>query len=126
MNSPIRLAYPDKGLSPNARLNRYALNDLKQAARQEGFYAAKEASLSLTIGALQMFICIHPPDRRRRDDDNVLASLKAARDGIFDALGINDSHVRLSSHGFGRPVKNGAVLIWIEPLKEIPDWLQYE
>ena len=33
--------------------------------------------------------------RRRRDDDNLAASCKAYRDGIADALGIDDFRLRL-------------------------------
>lgn len=32
----------------------------------------------------------YPPDRRARDDDNMIASFKAGRDGIALALGIDD------------------------------------
>lgn len=35
-----------------------------------------------------------PPDRRHRDDDNLVASFKAGRDGIAMALGIDDKRFR--------------------------------
>lgn len=124
MNNPIILSYPDKSLSPNARMNRYALNAVKQTARDEGFYAAKDAGITITDQPLQLFIKICPPDKRKRDDDNVLASLKSARDGIFDALDIDDHQVRISSHGFGNVVPGGKVYIWIVPLETIPEWLK--
>lgn len=119
----IILPFPDKRLSPNARINRYALNAIKQEARQIGFFAAKESGLRLSDGFLQMKILIFPPDNRNRDDDNILASLKAARDGIFDALNINDNRVKISSHAIGKVKSGGAVYIWIEPLLEIPEWI---
>ena len=45
-----------------------------------------------------MWIDFYPPDKRKRDDDGLLSSMKAARDGIADALGIDDS--RFVSHPF--------------------------
>ena len=124
MKLPIKLSYPDKRLSPNARMNRFALAKIKQDAREEGFFAAKQAGLKIKNQWLQIFIRIHPPDKRKRDDDNVVASLKAARDGIFDALGIDDNQVRVASHGFGRVVQGGMIFIWIEPLESVPEWLE--
>ena len=39
------------------------------------------------IALILLFI---QPDWRRRDDDNLIASFKSGRDGLADALGIND------------------------------------
>ena len=67
----------------------------------------------LPEGRLHLWIDFYPPDRRRRDDDGLLASMKAARDGIADALGVDDS--RFVSHPWvkdeGR--KGGQVVIKI-------------
>ena len=41
-------------------------------------------------GSLHLWLTFCPPNRKRRDDDNLIASFKAGRDGIADALGIND------------------------------------
>ncbi len=32
----------------------------------------------------------YPPDRRKRDDDNLIRCMKPYRDGIADALGVDD------------------------------------
>lgn len=45
----------------------------------------------LGVKALEGTLTIHPPDRRRRDTLNTAAALKPAIDGIFDALGVDDS-----------------------------------
>jgi len=124
MSIPIILPFPDKRLSPNARMNRFALNTVKQEARLIGFLAAKQSGLILPNANLQAFIKINPPDSRWRDDDNILASLKGHRDGIFDALGINDKMVKLSTHGMGKIIKGGQITIWYEVLKELPDWMK--
>ncbi len=47
-------------------------------------------------GKLHLWITFFPPDKRRYDDDNIFARFKAARDGIADGLGVDDS--RFVSH----------------------------
>jgi crossover junction endodeoxyribonuclease RusA len=94
----ITLPWPDKGLSPNSRLHWAPKAKLKAAARL--------AAACLTYGAmyewlktkahyegtekLPVTITFYPPDKRLRDDDNMVGSFKAYRDGIADALGVDD------------------------------------
>ena len=40
---------------------------------------------------LTIELAFYPPDRRRRDKDNLVACMKAAIDGLADALGVDDS-----------------------------------
>jgi crossover junction endodeoxyribonuclease RusA len=54
-----------------------------------------------------------PPDKRHRDIDGLLSSMKAAFDGIADAIGVDDSRWQIG-YRRGEPVKNGLVLIEIE------------
>jgi crossover junction endodeoxyribonuclease RusA len=53
-----------------------------------------------------------PPDKRRRDRDNLIASMKAATDGIADALGTDDSKF-IVTYAMGSPVKGGSVEVTI-------------
>jgi crossover junction endodeoxyribonuclease RusA len=124
MNNPILLPFPDRRLSPNARMNHFALHKVKQEARQVGYFAAQESGLRFQDVDLQAFIKINPPDNRARDDDNILASLKSYRDGIFEALGINDKVVRLSTHAMGKVKRRGLVTIWLMPLEDLPEWMK--
>ena len=65
-----------------------------------------------------MRIC--PPDKRRRDMDNMLASIKAALDGVSAVIGVDDSKWRLSMH-VAPPVKDGRVRVIVRPaLVSIP------
>jgi len=59
-------------------------------------------------GRIKMKITFYPPDRKRRDDDNMIASFKAARDGLADALGVDDRRFRPEYH-FGEPDDPGRV-----------------
>lgn len=53
----------------------------------------------------------YPPDKRRRDVDNLLASLKSALDGICDAWGIDDSRFRMIILRMEAPIKGGKVVV---------------
>ena len=96
---PLFLPWPDRVLHPNSRPHFMALAKAKKIARAAASWATKEAWPGIELpaeGRLHLWIDFYPPDRRQRDDDGLLSSMKAARDGIADALGINDS--RFVSH----------------------------
>ena len=42
------------------------------------------------LGKIPIEITFYPPDRRHRDADNMVASIKAGLDGLADALKVND------------------------------------
>ena len=69
-------------------------------------------ALRASTDQIRMTITFVPPDRRHRDDDNMIASLKAARDGIADALGVNDRRFR-PNYVFAEPEKPGRVEVEI-------------
>jgi crossover junction endodeoxyribonuclease RusA len=66
-------------------------------------------------GVVHLFIEFMPPDRRARDDDNLIASFKSGRDGMADALGINDKLFRIHPFVSDKTMKNGAVSIRLAP-----------
>jgi crossover junction endodeoxyribonuclease RusA len=55
-------------------------------------------------------IIFHPPDRRHRDLDNMLASIKSGLDGVADAWGVNDREFKISL-SVGNVIKLGVVKI---------------
>ena len=98
----ITLPWPDRRLSPNARLHWRAKVGPKQAARiaaqhatvaAKGFYSVRKA-LDGTEGPIPITVRFYPPDRRHRDDDNMIGSLKHARDGIAEVLRVDDRRFR--------------------------------
>ena len=94
----ITLPWPARQLSPNARLHWAKRNMHRKSARD---YAALTAKIALCGKKLQFtsaFVAIEfsPPDRRRRDIDNMLSSLKPALDGVAEAIGIDDSKWSIS------------------------------
>lgn len=95
----LELPWPDRKLHPNARTHWRAKARATRLARGDAFIFARAAgwhTFPLPEGRLHLWLDFYPPDRRRRDDDGLLASMKAARDGIADALKIDDA--RFVSH----------------------------
>src|SRR3546814_1588637 len=73
-------------------------------------FRSKAAKLIAPDGPLGLAIEFYPPDARRRDLDNMLASVKHAIDGIAEAIGVDDSRF---SYSIARraPIKGGRVSI---------------
>lgn len=92
----ISLPIPNAALWPNSRKHWRAkakfTKDHRQAAhdatelKPEGYFFTEFSGYTLAF---------FYPDKRRRDDDNAQASCKAYRDGIADALGVDDNTLRL-------------------------------
>ena len=59
---------------------------------------------------LPMRVTFYPPDRRHRDDDNRIGGFTHDRDGIADALGMNDRKFRPEYH-FDEPVRGGCIRV---------------
>ena len=59
-----------------------------------------------------------PPDRRRRDDDNCIAAFKSGRDGVAQALGIDDSRFVTQLQISAETIKGGAVRVRISDYVE--------
>ena len=110
----VQLPWPVSVLSPNARVHWSRKAQIVRASRRTAWALTLEAKLpTMSVGArphLAFEFC--PPDRRRRDLDNLIASMKASNDGIADALGVDDSRF-ISTYSMGQPVKGGAVFVTI-------------
>lgn len=91
--SAVILPWPPKELSPNARNHWAKTAKFKKSYRQICWALALEAKIRVsTTGEepILLGVTFFPPDRRHRDDDNMIASLKAGLDGLADALKVND------------------------------------
>ena len=60
---------------------------------------------------VHLWITFYAPDKRHRDDDNLVAQFKNGRDGVADALGINDKRFRIHPWLSTDVVKNGSVKV---------------
>jgi crossover junction endodeoxyribonuclease RusA len=105
-------------LSPNARLHWAQKAGAVKAARQTAWALLRQASgphgRNWTGAKLNVTFC--PPDKRRRDLDNCIASFKSSNDGLADGLGIDDSRF-VSTYQLGEPVKGGAVLVTVRGIE---------
>ena len=109
----LTLPWPDKRLSPNARQHRLAVAPLRKSVRHDAMWACKAAKMHfphLVDLGLHLRITFHPPDLRRRDIDNMLASIKSQLDGVSDVIGVDDSKWDLTLVR-GHVVKGGCVVI---------------
>ena len=93
----LTLPWPPADLSPNARGHWSKLARAKKAYRAACAWTAKEqGARKVEADALAVRITFVPPDRRARDTDNMLASIKAGLDGLADVLGVDDSRWTLT------------------------------
>ena len=86
------LPWPVKGLSPNARGHwAKSARDRKRYREACAWTAKSQGAGKLDAERLHVDLQFVPPDRRHRDMDNMLASMKSGLDGLSDVLGVDDS-----------------------------------
>ena len=111
----LTLPWPDSRLSPNGRRSHRRLTDVRSVARNMGWVTAMQAGLRVPDRTpLHLFLTFHPPDNRRRDGDNLIGCFKSYQDGIFKALGVDDSNIKLTTFGIGKKMPGGLVEFRIE------------
>lgn len=109
----FELPWPPKELSPNARLHWRALDRAKKAYKSECAWSLFQTPVPpLPDGRIPLTITISPPDRRRRDRDNLQHSLKYGLDQLAVHLDVND-YLFDPSYTFAEPVKGGRVVVEI-------------
>jgi Holliday junction resolvase RusA-like endonuclease len=114
--TPIELAlpWPSPRLNPNARQHWSALAKAKKRARADAFVRVRSLGHRIPAGVpLRLSLRFAPPTRARRDLDNLLASCKAALDGVAEALGVDDSRFR-PVLDWAPPERGGVVYVRIE------------
>lgn len=112
----VRLPWPDKVLSSNARVHWAVKAAAVKKARSDAFYLTRAVtSIKPLWKGARLSVTFNPPDKRIRDEQNCIGSAKALIDGIADALGIDDSKFQCT-YALGPPVKGGEVRIEIRPI----------
>ncbi len=122
----ITLDWPSNKLSPNARLHWSKLVKPKRQAKDEAFWATKEAMAKAGIlpgrmaGPVDVLMVFYPPPPAKYDLDGLQSRMKVGLDGIALALGIDDCHFRPVSQ-LGTHRRPGAVVVTLTPaVVEIP------
>lgn len=114
MIGEVTLQWPNSVLLPNSRAHWTARAAASRSARTTAASATRAAGISkIRLDSIKATIVFHPPDKRRRDLDSMLSSIKPALDGIADVIGIDDSNFELAISK-AEPVKHGAVRITLE------------
>lgn len=118
---PVELPWPHRDLHPNARVHWGIRSRVAKSAKATAHLLARQAGWNggaLPEGRIHVWIDAYPPDRRRRDTDGMLSSLKWALDGLAEALGVDDR--RFVPHPFlhDEPVKGGMVRVRIRTLDQ--------
>lgn len=119
----ILLPWPPKPLWQNRRCHWAQKARTVAQARKDAFYASLEAGLKrMPTGEgwthhLSFDFC--PPDRRKRDLQNMPATQKAAIDGIADALKVDDATFKVRwPEEFGTVADNGgSVLVVVRAVR---------
>lgn len=116
MTNSVTLPWPPAALRPNASSpgnwrRKFSAN---KHYRNDCLILCKAACLKPDGNHLS--ITFHPPDRRRRDLDNMLASAKMAIDAVAETIGVDDYLFSIGIHR-AEPVKGGCVIISVEEAK---------
>lgn len=109
MENTVSLPWPPKALSANSRKqHRYSTAERKQY-KSDCWALTKAEQIDRSLTHLD--ITFHPPDKRRRDLDNMLSSIKYGLDGVAAALGVDDYTFSFSIRR-GEPLRpSGEVII---------------
>ena len=118
----IELPWPDKRLSPNARVHWREKAEATAIARQIGKINALTSPTAPSNFMLfrdqNITYKFYPPTKRKRDDDNFKAMMKPYRDGVADAYNIDDSRFHTQPAEWGEVVKGGKVVLRLEEMKD--------
>lgn len=101
----IILTWPSKALWPNRKAHWTVKSKAASSYKQNAYWAAFR-----TTPTKHLTITFHPPDKRTRDLDNLLAAIKHGIDGISEAWGVNDSEFEYTLRR-GEPIRGGEVRI---------------
>lgn len=123
----IELPWPPRGLSPNGSHRHWAVRaKAKKRYRNACWTAVRELGLAGILpngdSPLMVSLTFVPPNRRRRDVDNLIAAMKAGLDGVAEALELDDARFRLAAPVVAEPDgDDGFVVVCIEPAVSITD-----
>lgn len=89
----LTLPLPHGNLSPNSRVHWRAKHRQSALARNVGYWVTRDTMQGLgTVPEYAGYtLAFFYPMKRNRDDDNASAMCKAYRDGIAQALGVDDA-----------------------------------
>lgn len=109
----ITLPWPPKELSPNRRGHWAKSHKHRQQYKHDcHYFALFQGLLKINADRVKVNIIFHPPDRRKRDDDNMIGAFKAGRDAIAELIGVDDANWDVT-YAFMPPEKPGKIELTI-------------
>lgn len=117
MKFTIELPWPTRELFPNARVHwAKKSNAVKRHKAHARLETCKMGAFANPTGRIFWRLDWFPPDRRRRDEDNVIAACKSYLDGVSQALQADDCRFRLREIEDHEPMKEGRLKLtfWSE------------
>lgn len=118
----IALPWPAKSLWPNGRPHWGAKAHATKKARAAALLAAVAAKVPRgRQGRYRLDITAHPKKLPQGggaapDTDNIVAACKAYRDGIAEAMGLDDACFVVGAVSIGERVHNGRIVITVVAL----------
>ena len=102
--------WPPRECSPNWRGHWATKARAVKKYRRDCWLLALGAKLAVDWpGEIHVHLGFSPASNRRRDVDNLVASLKSGLDGLADALGVDDS--RFLVHSAVLPSRKGGAVV---------------
>ncbi|SUO95229.1 hypothetical protein [Suttonella ornithocola] len=94
MNYRVTLPFPPSELMPNNKNGRHwaVTHKAKLKAREDAYFLTLQAGWRGADVSNGIKVTFYLPDKRRRDNDNLLAASKPALDGFAKAIGVDDSN----------------------------------
>jgi crossover junction endodeoxyribonuclease RusA len=110
VSNEVIFGWPPRECSPNWRGHWSKRAKAVKSYRHACWALTKAAKVAINFdGPVHLWITFNKPSRREMDDDNLIASFKPGRDGLADALGIDDK--RFVSHPFVSGRIAGSVVV---------------
>ena len=116
----LELSFPPSELMQNRSAGKHWAfsHPAKVTMKQEAYLATRQAitesGFELNPDArYRIEMMFHPADKRRRDVSNLHAAMKAALDGIAEAMGIDDSHFRPHQQDMGEVRYRPCVIVTV-------------
>lgn len=117
MSHEVTLPWPPTQLSPNARVHWAKRSKIAKQYRADCYLLTRAANVQAPEGKIAFGMVFCPPDRRHYDDDNLVARMKHGRDGVAEALGVDDRNFA-TTFSVGEPVRGGAVRVTVSALNQ--------
>jgi len=109
----IELPWPAKELNPNVKCHWSKKAKAAKAYKEVSYYLTKKHEKpKFKEGPIWLEVLFVPPDKRRRDQDNLIASIKSLLDGVALAWEVDDSRFT-GTYTLCPPEKKGKVVICI-------------